>query len=127
MTGSIPARSTYTVDLSAKPPRRATQAAIGRVPRVARMLALAHKIDGMIGSGEIKNLSDASRRLGVTRARMTQIMNLSLLAPEIQEMILDLRPIGSRRDPISERALRKLAAEPHWESQRPMWSRRLER
>ena len=121
------ARTVHTVEFGNKPAPRRDSAPQGRVPRVARLLALAHKIDGMIGWGEIKNLSDASRRLGVTRARMTQIMNLLLLAPEIQEMILDLRPIRSRRDPISERALRKLAAEPHWESQRPMWSRRLER
>ena len=52
---------------------------------------------------------------------MTQIMNLLLLAPDIQEQILDLPPITNGRDPISERALRRIVAEPDWEHQRTLW------
>ena len=47
------------------------QAPMGRVPRIVRMLALAHKIDGMIRAGELRDLADAARAIGVTRARMS--------------------------------------------------------
>ena len=114
--------STYTVDFNEKSPRRATQAATGRVPRVVRMLALARKIDGMIRDGELQDLAEAARAIGVTRARVTQIANLLLLAPEIQEAILGLPPVTSGRDPISERALRRIVAEPEWKRQRVLWS-----
>ncbi len=81
MTRPAQARSSYTVDFNAKSPRRATQADTGRVPRVARTLALAHRIDGMIRAGELRDLADAARAIGVTRSRVTQIMNLLLLVP----------------------------------------------
>ena len=87
------------------------------------MLALAHKIDGMIRAGELKDLAAAARALGVTRARMTQVMNLLLLAPKIQEAILELPSVTVGRDPVSERALRKIVAEPDWERQEAAWSR----
>ncbi len=86
------------------------------------MLALAHRIDGLVRAGEMKDLADAARAIGVTRARMTQVMNLLLLAPEIQEAILDLPLATSRRDPVSERALRRIVAEPDWDEQRALWS-----
>ena len=122
MTRPAQARTTYTVSFSGKSPRRATQAATGRIPRVARTLVLAHKIDGMIRAGELRNLAHAARVVGVTRARMTQVMNLLLLAPDIQEAILDLPPVTNGRDPVSERALRRIVAETHWNRQIELWS-----
>ena len=122
MTRSAQARSTYTVRFGTTAPRRATRAATGRVPRVARMLAFAHKIDGMIRTGELRDLADASRACGVTRARMTQIANLLLLAPEIQAAILDLPLVTNGRDPISERQLRPIVAEPGWDRQLVLWN-----
>ena len=86
------------------------------------MLALAHKIDSMIRTGELRDLADAARAIGVTRARMTQITNLLLLAPAIQEAILDLPPVTNGRDPVSERALRKIVAESDWMKQQVMWN-----
>ncbi len=121
MTRPAQARSTYAVDFAGRSPRRATQAATDRVPRVAQTLALAHQIDGMIRAGELRDLADAARAIGVTRARMTQIMNLLLLAPEIQEAILDLPPVKQGRDPISERMLRAIVAEAEWELQMAIW------
>ena len=121
MTRPAQARSTYTVDFAGKSQRRATQADMGRVPRVARTLALAHRIDAKIRTGEFLGLADAARAIGVTRARMTQIMKLLLLAAEIQEAILDLPPVMNGRDPVSERALRPIVAEPDWTRQRLLW------
>ncbi len=121
MTRPAQARSSYTVDFGAKSAQRPTHRDTGRIPRVTRTLVLAHKIDGMIRAGELRDLADAARAIGVTRARMTQIENLLLLAPEIQEAILDLPPVTNRRDPISERALRRIVAEPDWSRQRLLW------
>ena len=122
MTRSAQPRSTYTVEFSGKSPRRATQADTGRVPRVARTLALAHRIDGMIRSGEFRHLADAARAIGVTRARMTQIVNLRLLAPEIQEAILTSSPALVGRERITERALRQVVAVCLWTDQRRLWT-----
>jgi len=92
---------------------------------VVRLLALAHKVDDMIRAGKLKDLADAARACGVTRARMTQIMNLLLLAPEIQEQLLRWPPVTEGRDPVTERALRPVAAESAWERQRQVLTAQL--
>lgn len=115
------ARTVVSIDFGTARPQRPTVAATRRVPRVARLLALAHRIDRKIGAGELKDLADAARRLGLTRARVTQITNLLLLAPGIQEAILDSPPVTSGRDPISERQLRPIVAEPDWGKQLTAW------
>ncbi len=93
----------------------------GRVPRVARLLALAHKIDGAIRAGELRDLAHGAEVLGLTRARVTQVVNLLLLSPAIQEAILELPPVTNGRDPVSERALRQIVAESNWTKQRSLW------
>ena len=90
---------------------------LARVPRVARLLALAHRIDGMIRAGELKDWAEAARMIGVTRARMTQIGNLMLLTPEIQEQILDMDSIPARHDPVTERDLRFVVTKTIWTAQ----------
>ena len=122
MTRPVEARSSYTVDFAAKSPRRATQTAKRRIPRVARTLALAHRLDEMIRVGDLRDLADAARAIGVTRSRMTQITNLLLLAPAIQEAILGLPLVTNGRDPVSERQLRRIVAETDWNEQRALWS-----
>ncbi|MCC7409537.1 MAG: hypothetical protein IT442_15845, partial [Phycisphaeraceae bacterium] len=57
----------------------------------------------------------------VTRARVTQVMNLLCLAPSIQEALLFLPPVEAGRDPLKERQIRAIAAEPDWKMQRQMW------
>jgi len=93
----------------------------GKIPRVTRLLALAHRIEGMIRSGELQDWTDAARLVGVTRARMTQIGNLLLLGPEIQEEILNLRSIVEGKDPIKEHDLRSVLTHADWDYQRSMW------
>jgi hypothetical protein len=73
--------------------------------------------------GEIPDLATVARRASVTRARITQILGLLLLGPEIQEAILSLPPFTQGRDPLPERALRPLIAEPDWNAQRRRWVR----
>src|SRR5436190_21045272 len=60
----------------------------GRVPRVARLLALAHRFEKLIRDGDVRDYADLARLGHVTRARLSQIMDLLLLAPELQEPLL---------------------------------------
>ncbi len=115
------AKTVHAVDFGAKPAPRRDSAPTGRVPRVARMLALAHKIDAQIRAGELRDLADAARELGLTRARVTQITNLLLLAPHIQAAIFNLPLVEQGRDPVSERQLRPIVAEPDWKAQWALW------
>ncbi|MCH7779999.1 MAG: hypothetical protein IH848_04070 [Acidobacteria bacterium] len=114
-------RTVLRVDFGPERPQRRDVAPTGRVPRVTRLLALAHRIDGMIRSGELDDLADAARRLNLTRARVTQITNLLLLAPEIQDAILGLPLVTNGADSITERQLRPVVAEPDWNNQIKMW------
>jgi len=93
---------------------------------VARLLALAHRIDRLIAAGEITDWAEAARQCGLTRAGMSHVAALLLLAPEIQEAVLALAPVTSGRDPVTERQLRPIAAEPNWNTQIKMWRRHRE-
>ena len=102
-------------------PRQLHPVASNREPRVTRHLALAHEIERRIHAGELDDLAHAARAFGLTRARVTQIVSLTLLAPSIQAEILALPPVTVGRDPITERTLRPIVAEPVWEMQLEMW------
>jgi hypothetical protein len=88
---------------------------------VARHLALAHEIDRRIRVGALDDLAHAARVFGLTRARVTQLVNLTLLAPAIQEAILAMPPVTVGRDTITERSLRPIVAEAEWERQLAGW------
>jgi hypothetical protein len=98
---------------------------IGRVPRVARLLALAHKLDQLIGPGNIPNYAGLARVGHVSRARITQIMNLLHLAPDLQEQILFLPLTRRGRDRIHLRQLQPIARAPDWRQQRLLWRKLL--
>ena len=93
----------------------------GRIPRVARLLALAMHVEHLVRSAVVPDYATVARLGHVSRARLTQILNLTLLAPEIQETILFLPTIQQGSDPVKERDLRPIAAEPDWQKQRRMW------
>jgi hypothetical protein len=98
----------------------------GRVPRIARLLALAHKYDGLLRQGAIANYAALARLGHVSRARVTQLMHLLCLAPDIQEEILFLPPTVRGRDPIHLGQLQAIACLLDWPEQRARW-RQLER
>lgn len=85
------------------------------------MLALAHHIETACRLGRLKNHAAAARELGVTRARVAQMMNLTFLAPDIQDAVLALEAIAGI-EPLSERALRPITNEPSWARQRVLWA-----
>lgn len=93
----------------------------GTIPRITRLMALAIRFEKLVREGAVKNYADLARLGRVTRARITQIMNLLNLAPDIQVALLNLPRTESGRDPITERTMRPIAAEPLWTRQRRMW------
>ena len=93
----------------------------GRLPRVARLMALAIRYDEMLRRGDVPDMATLARQGQVTRARISQIMGLVLLAPDIQEELLFLPATGGGRDPISPRLLESLSLTPDWDRQRRQW------
>jgi hypothetical protein len=93
----------------------------GKIPRVTRLLALAIKFQGMVDRGEVPDYADLARLGYVTRARVTQIMNLLNLAPDIQEKILFMPETRNGRDLVTERRMRQIAAVVAWNRQRRVW------
>ena len=73
-----------------KPSNQPVLVNTGKMPRITRLMALAIKFEGLIRDGVVSDYADLARLGVVTRARMTQIMNLLNLAPDIQEEILFL-------------------------------------
>lgn len=75
----------------------------------------------VVRSGVVTDQADLARLGGVCRARTTQIMNLLLLAPDIQEKVLFLPLTERGKDRIMEQHLRPIVAQPDWREQRRMW------
>ena len=98
----------------------------GRIPRVSRLMALALHFEGMLQNGDASDQSSLARTMQITQPRMTQIMNLLHLAPDIQEAILFLPRTIKGDDPIHEKMLRPLTAETNWRKQREMWTKIIE-
>ncbi len=99
-------------------PAEPSEGDVGRVPRISVLMALAIRFDGLLRDGTVPNLTELARLAHVTQPRMTQIMNLLHLAPDIQEALLFLPPVRGRDECISERDLRNVAARPRWRQQR---------
>jgi hypothetical protein len=93
----------------------------GRVPRVSRLMALAIRLDGLIRDGIVSDQAELARLGHVSRARLTQVMNLLYLATDIQEAILYLPATERGRDAVTEKQLRPIAATASWAKQWQMW------
>ena len=95
----------------------------GRIPRITRLMALAIRFEQLVRSGEVSDYADLARLGHVSRPRITQIMNLLNLAPDIQEAILFLPRVHSGDDPITEHRVRGIAGEMGWREQRERWGK----
>jgi hypothetical protein len=93
----------------------------GRVPRVARLMALALRLEELVRTGQVASSSALASLGHVTRARICQIMNLLHLAPDIQEALLFLPPTPRGRDPLILADLQPIAAAFDWRKQRRLW------
>jgi hypothetical protein len=83
---------------------------------IARRIALAHHTEALIAAGKLERYADAAERLGLSRARMTQISDLALLDPAIQAAVL----LG-KCEP-RDRHLRAVGRHPLWTDQRRTFS-----
>ncbi len=111
---------TGTISLP-RPTRKPAPALSGRIPRVSRLMALAIRLNGLLKDGVVGTQAELAELGGVTRARLTQLLNLTHLAPDLQEQILHLPPVVSGRDPVSEPDIRPIAALISWDEQRRAW------
>ena len=98
---------------------------LGHVPRLSRLMALAIRFDGLLQQGDVQDHADLARLGHVTRARVSQIMNLLNLAPDIQEQLLFLPTVTAGREPVKEWQVRPIAAVAEWGRQREMWAKLL--
>ncbi len=102
-----------TVQRCKKPPSNGLRNP-AEMPPLTKLLVLAYQIEQAIEDGRSRDYSDVARQLGLTRVRITQIVNLRLLSPMIQATILT-SPESIRH--INERRLRKLVEESDWQKQ----------
>jgi hypothetical protein len=101
------------------PPHPAKE--LGRVPRVSRLMALAIRFEGMIRDGVVDSYAELATLGHVSRARVSQIMNLLSLATDLQEAILFLPRTKYGRDPIHLWHLQRIATTLDWRKQRALW------
>lgn len=102
----VTADRVVNVAANARRPAKAPKQA--RTPHVVELLRKAQEWRRQLEAGEIRTQAEIARKDGLTRARVTQVMGLLRLAPEIQERVLSL-PDSVRRPTITERTLRPIA------------------
>ncbi len=93
----------------------------GRIPRISRLMAVAIRLERLLLTGVVSDIMELARLGHVTQPRMSQILNLTLLAPDIQEELLFLPRVTSGKPTIHEKMLRRITTEIDWEKQREMW------
>jgi hypothetical protein len=122
-TQNSPVEIQFPLHITARPPGAADARCSrnGRLPRVTQVMALAIQFQDMIQRGEARDYADLARLGCLTRERMSQIMELVWLAPDIQQEILEFPPSGAARFPISEVAVRRIASPLSWNEQRHAW------
>jgi hypothetical protein len=94
----------------------------GRIPRVSKLMALALRLDNLLQAGAIGSYAELARLGHVTPARVSQILNLVYLAPDIQEALLFLPLTERGRDRIILADLQPIAAMADWRKQRRRWA-----
>ena len=111
--------------VSATKPKKSNAPA--KLPHITKLMALAIRLEHLLATGQVKDQAEIARTAGITRARVTQIINLTQLAPDIQEAILNLEPTTDHVPRFREREVRTIAILPNWEKQRVLWKRLVKR
>jgi hypothetical protein len=101
--------------------REATNSQPVQLSRVARLMALALRFEQLLQGGEVASYAELARLGRVSCARISQILNLLQLAPDIQEQLLFLTRPSRGRDPIYLARLQPIAAQLDWGRQRRLW------
>jgi hypothetical protein len=116
-TLALPAHRRRRKGEAAEPSRKEPEAngpLTRSTPRVARLMALAIRFEGLVRAGTMRDYAAVARAGRVTRARLSQIMQLLQLAPDLQEQILFLPGISH----LNERNLRMVVRQIDWSEQR---------
>lgn len=113
-------RKTRSVSLAETPPP-AKPEPVRRPAKVAQQLALAHHLQNAIDRGLVADRAAVARKLGLTRARVTQLLDLLMLAPDLQEHVLRFEAVDGA-EPMAERTLRAVAHAGTWGEQRAAWA-----
>jgi hypothetical protein len=125
MSAGSPLEIRFSLPTKLRPAREATEQVpsrrAGHLPRITQVLALAIHLEDAIRRGEAKDYAELARLSCLCRERISQIVRLNYLAPDIQVELVYLPPITSCRFPISETALRKIANLLSWVDQRREW------
>jgi hypothetical protein len=84
-------------------------------------MALALRFEMLLRNGAVASYAELARLGHVSCARISQILNLLHLAPDLQEELLFLTRKGQGRDPIHLARLQPIAAQFDWARQRRLW------
>lgn len=95
----------------------APAAPLGRIPRITRLMALAIKLEELLKTGDVPDYIALAEIYNIDRSNLTKLMNLRLLAPDIQERLLCLPRVQSGSDPITFKQVLPIAREQDWEKQ----------
>jgi hypothetical protein len=95
--------------------------ASARVPRIARLMALALRLEALVQEGTVGSYAELARLGHVSRARLSQILSLLCLAPDLQEELLFWERPRRGRAPLSLRHVRPITAVLDWQEQRRRW------
>ncbi len=81
-------------------------------------LAIAHWIDRQLVSGEIEDRGAVARLLGISVPRVSQLLDLLLLSPTIQDAICTTAAETIR---VGAHSVRRITKTKHWEFQELIW------
>lgn len=95
----------------------------GKLPRLTQVLAQALQFEEMVRTRDVKDFAGLARLGCLSRARISQVVKLAWLAPDVQQEILGLPRSSAGRFAISEVAARRIAVEPVWRAQRALWAK----
>jgi len=95
----------------------------GPLPYITRLMALAIQCDELLRSGKIRDLAHLAEVGNVSQPRISQILGLTMLAPEIQETLLFLPRISKGKAEISEKVIRSVTLLDDWAEQRKAWEK----
>jgi hypothetical protein len=93
----------------------------GKLPRITKLMALAIRFEELLRTNVVSDYVELAKLGHVTRARITQIMNLRLLAPDIQEQILFLARVPQGTKQVTLKQLQPIAVQSDWKQQRRLW------
>jgi site-specific DNA recombinase len=115
-------RFEYSLAVPNRPGVHGAQAArTGRIPRISKLMALAIKMESLVREGKVSDYTSIAAVGHLSKPRLTQIMNLTNLAPEIQEELLFLPKTMLGADPITERQMRPIVEAVDWSRQRKLF------